>query len=254
VMIMPDGLDPAEFVVKHGADEVRQAAATARPLVEYMVRRVIGRHDLTSIEGQSAAVAEALPLLDRLQDPVRRSEYAGLVADLAGVSEVSVLQSLQQRLSGKPQEVAGTIRRGTAAERAEREWLRLMARGADTQEGEGTTLTEDHFRNATNRRLYVALRDAGGDVAALAGGEDQKLAGPVAALAVEPLEGDPTPAYATAVARRLDEFLLKGRSDALRTRLQKLNPTVDPGYDELFRELVEVDGQLRRLRQEPGST
>ena len=42
-------------------------------------------------------------------------------------------------------------------------------------------------------------------------------------------------------------------SDALRTRLQKLNPTIDPGYDELFRELVEVDGELRRLRQAPGS-
>ena len=55
------------------------------------------------------------------------------------------------------------------------------------------------------------------------------------------------------MAARLDEFLLKGRSDALRTRLQKLNPTVDPGYDELFRELVEVDGELRRLRQAPGS-
>ena len=129
----------------------------------------------------------------------------------------------------------------------------MLARGADTQEGDGTTLTEDHFRNATNRKLFVALRDAGGDVAALAGGEDLKLAGQIAALAVEPLEGDPTPAYATAVARRLDEFLLKSRSEALRTRLQKLNPTVDPGYDELFRDLVEVDGQLRRIRQAPGS-
>jgi len=259
VMIMPDGLDPAEFVVKHGAEGVRQAAATARPLVEYMVRRLIGRHDLSTIEGQSAAVAEVLPLLDQLQDPVRRSEYAGLVADLAGVSEVSVLQSLQRRLSGGPQEVAGTIRRGTAAERAEREWLRLMARGADDPgEDGGPTPTEEHFRNASNRRLFIALRDAGGDVATLAGGEDEKLAGQVAALTVESLEGDPTTdpttEYAAAVARRLDEFLLKSRSDALRTQLQKLNPTVDMTYDELFRELVAVDGQLRRLRQAPGSS
>jgi hypothetical protein len=35
----------------------------------------------------------------------------------------------------------------------------------------------------------------------------------------------------------------------LRTDLQKLNPTTDPGYDDLFRQLVEVDGELRRLRQ-----
>ena len=57
VMIMPEGLDPAEFVAKHGADEVREAAKSARPLVEYMVRRTVERHDLSNVEGQSAAVA-----------------------------------------------------------------------------------------------------------------------------------------------------------------------------------------------------
>jgi DNA primase len=50
VMIIPEGLDPAEFVTKHGADAVRRAAKTARPLVEYMVRRTVARHDLATIE------------------------------------------------------------------------------------------------------------------------------------------------------------------------------------------------------------
>jgi hypothetical protein len=31
-------------------------------------------------------------------------------------------------------------------------------------------------------------------------------------------------------------------------RLQKLNPTTEPGYDVLFNELVTIDGELRRLR------
>ena len=61
VMIMPQGLDPADFVAKHGADGVRAAAARSRPLVEYMVRRTVARHDLSTVEGQSAAVADALP-------------------------------------------------------------------------------------------------------------------------------------------------------------------------------------------------
>jgi hypothetical protein len=36
----------------------------------------------------------------------------------------------------------------------------------------------------------------------------------------------------------------------MRVRLQKLNPTTSPDYDRLFSELVDVDGALRRLRQE----
>ena len=110
-------------------------------------------------------------------------------------------------------------------------------------------LTEEHFRAAAHRRVFVALRDADGDVRKLTGGDDEKLAGAAAALVVEPLEGDLTPEYSAAVWARLQEFLLKSRSDALRRRLQKLNPVNEPGYEELFQEVVTVDGELRRLRE-----
>jgi DNA primase len=249
VMVIPDGLDPAEFVAKHGADAVREAATRARPLVEYMIRRTIERHDLASVESRSAAVADALPYLQQLTDPVRRSEYAGLLADLTGVSEASVLQSLERRLGGRPTEVAKAIKRTTAQERVEREMLKLLAADADTFRETVDTLTEDHFRTPGNRRLFVALRDASGDVGRVAGGTDPQLAGKVAALVVEPLEGDLTPEYTEAVRTRLEEFLLKSRSDRMRLELQRLNPTVDPAWETLFGELAEVDGELRRIRQ-----
>ncbi len=248
VMILPDGLDPADLVEKHGPQAVRDAAATARPLVEYMVRRIVGRHDLSTIEGQSAAVADALPMLERLSDPVRRSEYAHLLADLAGVSEASVAQSLERRLGGRPGEVARTMKKSTAQERVEREMLKLLVRDADIYRGLVTRIGEEHFRNSAHRRTFTSLRDAEGDVSALVGGADERLAAMIAQLAVEPLEGVPSADYAEGVWSRLQEFLLKQRSDALRLRLQKLNPTTDAGYDKLFRELVEVDGDLRRLR------
>jgi DNA primase len=247
VMIMPEGLDPADFVAKHGPEAVREAAAHARPLVEYMVRRTVARHDLGTIEGQSAAVADALPMLEQLSDPVRRSEYAGLLADLAGVSEASVLQSLERRLGGRPQEVQKALKRTSAQERVEREMLRLMARGGDDIGEVAGRLTEEHFRSPSHRKLFLVLRDS--DVETVAGGADEKLAGAVSALAVEPLDGDRTREYAEGVWARLQEFLLKARSDALRLQLQKLNPTVDTGYDELFDQLVQVDGELRRLRE-----
>jgi hypothetical protein len=47
---------------------------------------------------------------------------------------------------------------------------------------------------------------------------------------------------------RLEEFHLRARSDTMRIQLQKMNPLADPGYDQLFKELVRVDGDLRRLR------
>jgi len=249
VMILPDGLDPADMVANHGPDAIREASARARPLLEYMVRRIVGRHELGSIEQRSAAVADALPVLEELSDPVRRSEYGHLLADLVGVADALVLQALDRRLGGRPKEVARTMKRGTARERVEREMLKLLARDADTFRTFVSRLGEDHFGNAAHRRAFVALRDADGDVSSLVAGADERLGALIAQLAVEPLEGDPTDDYADGVWARLQEFLLKARSDALRVRLQKLDPTSDAGYEELFRELVAVDGDLRRLRE-----
>jgi DNA primase len=248
VLILPEGLDPADFVAKHGADAVQKAAASARPLVEYMVRRTVERHDLSTIEGQSAAVAAALPVLERLGDPVRRSEYAGLLADLAGVSHASVAQSLNRHLGGKPAEVATTMKRGTARERIERETLRLIARG-DMDVELAATIEEADVMTLKQRKLLIALRDAGWDSGALVGAADAELGAQVAALTVEPLEGDPSPDYARAVVDRLRTFTLRARSDELRGRLQRLNPTTDADYDGLFRQLVEDDAELRRLKE-----
>jgi DNA primase len=246
VMIMPDGLDPADLVAKRGIEAVREAAAGARPLVEYMVRRVVARHDPSTVEGRSAAVADALPIVRGLRDPVRRSEYVHLLADLAGVSEAGVQQAL-----GRPQgaDAGKPVRRSSARDRVEREMLRLVTRDAAIFASFSGRVTDDHVHSVSLRRALNALREAGGDVTTVAGGDDQTLASSVSALAVEPLEGEGSIEYAGHVFDRLDEFRLKDRSDALHVELQRLNPTTDPDYDALFRELAAVDGDLRRLRQ-----
>ena len=68
----------------------------------------------------------------------------------------------------------------------------------------------------------------------MASSEDDRLGRGVSALALEPLEGEPTADYARDVWARLQEFLLKPQATRLRQRLQKLNPTTDAGYDDLF--------------------
>jgi DNA primase len=208
----------------------------------------VARHDLSTVEGQSSAVADALPILEGLSDPVRRSEYGHMLADLAGVSETSVMQALERRLGGRPQEVAKTMKRASAQDKVEREMLKLLARDTETYRTYVVLLEPDHFRNPTHKRAFLAIRDADGGIGVLAGGDDPKIAAMASSLAVEPLDGGQDEEYARSVWTRLQEFLLKSRSDALRMRLQKLNPTTDPEYDDLFRELVAIDGDLRRLR------
>ena len=164
VMILPEGLDPADFVHARGGEALRELAAAAVPLVEYMVRRTVGRHDLSTIEGQSAAVAAALPLLERLGDPVRQSEYAHLLAELGGVSEGSVVLALEQKLSGRPVEVQQAVKRASAQEKVEREMLRILARDAEAFRRISPRLSDEHFRTTRHRELLQLLRDRDGHV------------------------------------------------------------------------------------------
>jgi len=250
VLILPEGLDPADFVDQHGGEALRELAAGAVPLVEYMVRRTVGRHDLSTIEGQSAAVAAAVPLLERLRDPVRQSEYAHLLAELAGVSEGSVVLKLERQLSGRPVEVQQAVKRASAQERVEREMLRILARDDVAYRSIAPRLSDEHFRSSRNRQLMTLIREADGRVSgATSERGDDEVVQALTALALEPLDGDQLPGYPEEVWARLQEFLLRRRSVALRQELQKMNPVTDPRYDELFQRLIAADGELRRLRE-----
>jgi hypothetical protein len=145
--------------------------------------------------------------------------------------------------------VVESPKRMSARDKVEREMLKLVARDPAVFTAYADELTDEHIRSVKGRAALAALRASGGDVGAIAGQDDEALGALVASLAVEPLDGDGSKEYAASVHDRLQEFVLKGKSDALRMELQKMNPLTDEGYDALFNELVAVDGDLRRLRQ-----
>ncbi len=250
VLILPAGQDPADFVRANGPDELRSLAVRAVPLVEYMLRRTVARHDLGTVEGQAAAVAAALPMLEGLGDPVRRSEYAHVLADLVGVSEGSVALALDRRMTGRPVELRETMKRASAQERVEREMLRLLARDGEIFSSLAPKLAADDFQLVRNRDLFTLLVETGGDIGGtVSRSQDDKVVAALSSLTLEPLDGEPTLAYAEDVWVRLQEFALQRRSSSLRHELQKMNPQTDPRYDTLFQELVGTDGELRRIRE-----
>jgi DNA primase len=249
VLILPEGKDPADVVRTEGAEALLSMTKEAVPLVEYMLRRTVARRDLSTVEGQSAAVAAALPMLEQLRDPIRQSEYGHLLAELAGVSDSSVSIALDRRLGGRPVEVRQAVKRASAQERVEREMLRLLARGGEPVSDIVDRLEAVHFQMARNRELFALVHAADGDVRGYAARSDNdKAVAALSALAVEPTESEPTRGYAEDVWARLQEFALKRRSTEVRSQLQKLNPQSDPRYDELFQQLIALDGELRRLR------
>jgi DNA primase len=257
VMVLPEGLDPADFVRARGGAALQELAAHAVPLVQYMIERALAGRDLGTVEGRALAVRSILPIVAGLEDPVRRQEYAHLLADRSGVGDTAVLLELERLVGARTDPPVGTTpvsapaARMSPQHRVEREMLKLVIQDADVNRAFVGRLDGEHFDRAQHRRLFELIRDGGSDLqvrSLLPEIADERLASLLAALVVEPPEGDPHPAYAAGVHARLEEFVLERRIDALRRRLERLNPFKHDEHLPLFEELIALERRRRDVR------
>jgi DNA primase len=255
VLILPAGRDPADFVADDGGEAFERLADRATPVVEYMLERAIRQADLTSPEGKARAVRLGLPVVVGLKDPVLRGQYAGRLADLAGVSpnEVSMEveragRGLDDGPSGAP---AGKPR--SPDRELEMEALKILAQAPGTATRHVAAVEDRHF-TGSRRKAWALLQDAPGQPADVAGrAPDEETARLIAQLAVEPLRGEATTDYADKIFAKLQERALREEVRTMRKRLEALNPVKDAStFDPLFKELAELTGRWREARARAG--
>ncbi len=118
VTVQPDGLDPCDVRLAHGAAAVRDLIARRVPLFEFAIKGSLSHHDLNTTEGQLAALDEAAPIVAKIKDKGLRTRYAvNLDRWLGMLNEEFVLARIRAHAGdSRP----GTDRRG-AARRGEQE-------------------------------------------------------------------------------------------------------------------------------------
>ena len=93
-VVLPDDLDPADFVDQRGADELRELVDAAQPLLQFGIDRRIERYDLGSAEGRSRALADALAVLAPIKDSLLAKDYAVQIAGRVRAREEDVMVQL----------------------------------------------------------------------------------------------------------------------------------------------------------------
>jgi len=89
-VFLPESEDPDSFVRSHGKEAFERLIADALPLSEFLLRELASRCDMTSAEGRARLVAEAKPLLGRLQTPLLRLQLVKRLAEASGFSQQEV--------------------------------------------------------------------------------------------------------------------------------------------------------------------
>ncbi len=81
VAVAPDGLDPCDLRLEQGDDAVRRLVQAKKPMFEFMIRRVLGGHNLDTVEGRVSALRASAPVVAGIRD---QSLNVGYVRNLAG--------------------------------------------------------------------------------------------------------------------------------------------------------------------------
>jgi len=180
VVRVPDGLDPADYVLSGaGGEGFRRLAAAAQTLLQFHVRVALATHDLDKPDGRAGAFAQLKGVLSEAATPIERDEELRYVAGKLQLSTESVRYLLAG--SGRSPEggdAAGEGRRapgsgGAAAAvgGAHELEVRFLA-GCLAQPQEGLAvlagLDEGYFATAETRAALRAVkarlaREAAGD-------------------------------------------------------------------------------------------
>ena len=88
---LPEADDPDSFIRGQGTEAFERTIAQATPLSEFLLRELASNCDISSAEGRARLVAEAKPLLGRLQTPLLRLQLVKRLAEISGFSQPCLL-------------------------------------------------------------------------------------------------------------------------------------------------------------------
>ncbi len=101
-VFLPETHDPDSFVREFGKDDFNRMVAQATPLSDFLLRELGSHCDLTSAEGKAKLVAEAKPLLQKLQTPLLRLQLVKRLAEISGFSQPEIERLCELRAITRP--------------------------------------------------------------------------------------------------------------------------------------------------------
>ncbi|GGR35970.1 DNA primase [Agromyces mediolanus] len=265
VAVAPDGLDPCDLRLARGDHAVRTLVDTKVPMFEFVLRQIVGRYDLDTVEGRVSALRQSAPVVAEIRDPALRPGYSRELARMLGMDLGEVGRAVKaatsrsrsgERDRGQGERRAPNANEGVQTEtradaparpfsiselpndpstRLEREALQAMLQYPGSAEpGLLAHAAEARFENPS----LAVVRD--GIAAALGGG--------VEAITVDRVIGQ-VPAPFASIVQQLAVLPVPQRNEAAIAGWVRgvLSSLVDR---ELLRQKVELMGRLTRLAAE----
>ena len=102
VVQLPDKFDPDDVIKAHGREGYQKLLDEALPLIEFKLKYLKSKYDITSVDGRVKYLNDAIEVLSLLTSSVERELYIGMVGDIALTNVDFIRRELDNKLKGKP--------------------------------------------------------------------------------------------------------------------------------------------------------
>ncbi len=97
ILVLSSGHDPASYISEFGADSFLDCAEKAQGVIPFIISSAVKKHGL-STEGKIKIVADVKSSIAAVNDYVARGLYVKELAEVAGINEALILESIKQAI------------------------------------------------------------------------------------------------------------------------------------------------------------
>ena len=165
ILALPDGLDPADFLEKHGTEALKSAIENAPDAPEYKLRSLIEQHGLATVDARARILNDMLDVVGRaprLSGTSRENVILGKLAQRLMLDESGVRKQLtdaRRRAAASQRPASATSAVPSPAPQAdrdallERDLLTIMLVAPQWTSAIQTAVGPDDFRDARARQI-----------------------------------------------------------------------------------------------------
>ena len=101
VLTLPEGNDPDDYIKENGADKFKMLLEDGQNFTEYNIDKLRLKYNLNESSQKVEFLKEATEILSDLKNPVEREVYINIVAKQAGISNETMISTVNKRYREK---------------------------------------------------------------------------------------------------------------------------------------------------------
>lgn len=165
VVILEQGYDPADYVMKKGKEVFLQKVSEAENIIDFTINIIIKKYDISNLNQKLRASQELLAFINTLGSKIVQEECIKKIAQKLDLKEDLLFEELMLKKSraiekaagSQPQEIEETV--DSPQKRLEVEALRLMINGEGLAQEYFLGLDKKFFKFEDTAGLFLIIKD-----------------------------------------------------------------------------------------------